>query len=221
MALVAGPLFTFITRPLGMDKSLTIGRGIMYALGSLVSAQKAPHAKSHSLRFFIVAWLVFCWLACILYRVALIVSLTIGPNAFKIDTLKQLARSGLKWGGYQEVLKTFSNTSSDDDIDIDFYERFEVVTNATEALDRVALKGDFALLDSGKFLKYASVGKYFTGYSSMIHVAKQCPTRYNVGFVMPIGSPFLAKVNEVYKLFTMFHIILRIFASLSYLIINS
>lgn len=196
MALVAGPLFAFITRPLGMDKSLTVGRGILYALGSLVSAQKAPHAKSHSLRFFIVAWLVFCWLACILYRVALIVSLTIGPNAFKINTLKQLSKSGLEWGGYAEVLKTFSNSS--DDIDEDLFERFQVITNTTEALDRVAIKGDFALLDSGKFLKYASVGKYFTGYSSMIHVTKECPTRHNVGIVMPTGSPFLEKVNEVY-----------------------
>lgn len=47
MAIVAGPLFTLITRPLGMDQSLTIGRGIFYALGSLVSAQKVPKAGLH------------------------------------------------------------------------------------------------------------------------------------------------------------------------------
>lgn len=195
MAIVAGPIFTFITRPLGMDKSLPVGRGILYALGSLVSAQKPPHAKSHALRSFIVSWLLFCWLSCILYRVALIVSLTIGPNAFKIDTLKQLARSGLKWGGYPEVVKTFSNTTDTDDGKL--FERYEPVENSTEALERVALKGDFALLDSGKMLRYAEKGIYFDGYSSMIHVTKECPTRFNVGLVMPVGSPFLEKVNEV------------------------
>ncbi|CAL8122620.1 unnamed protein product [Orchesella dallaii] len=195
MALVAGPTFTIITRPLGIDKSLTVGRGIFYALGSLVSTQKPPEAKSHALRTFIVSWLIFCWLACILYRVALIVSLTIGPNAYKIDSLKQLAKSDLKWGGYQEVLKTFSNSS--DSVDDKLFERFELVTNSTAALERVATKGDFALLDSGKYLRYAEKGIYFNGHSSLIHVTKECPTRYNVGFVMPIGSPFLEKVNEL------------------------
>lgn len=142
-----------------------------------------------------MSWLIFCWLACILYRVALIVSLTVGPDAFKIDTIAQLARSGLEWGGYPEVLKTFTNTTSKDDRKL--LEKFQVIYNATAALERVAKKGDFAMLDSGKLLKYAEKGKYFNGYSSLIHVTKECPTRYNVGFVMPIGSPFLEKINEV------------------------
>ncbi|OXA59201.1 hypothetical protein Fcan01_05349 [Folsomia candida] len=175
MAFVAGPIFAGITRPLRIDKSLTVGRGIFYAMGSLVSAQKAPQAKSHSLRTFIVVWLIFCWLAFILYR---------------------------------EVLKTFTNTTErkktdtkSEKSDQKMFDRFVEVTNITEALNRVALDGDFAVLDSGKYLQYASKSMFFDGYSSAIHVMKECPTRFNVGFAVPIGSPFLDRINKLISRF--------------------
>lgn len=57
-------------------------------------------------------------------------------------------------------------------------------------------------LDSGKFLKYKAKGRYFDGYGSAIHVMKECPTRYNVGFGMPIGSPFLHRINKVSAVLT-------------------
>ena len=69
LVFVTGPLFSMVTRPLHTDKSLSIGRGIFYALGALMAVQKTPAAKSHSLRSFIIAWLIFCWLIAILYRV--------------------------------------------------------------------------------------------------------------------------------------------------------
>lgn len=43
MAFVAGPIFAGITRPLRIDKSLTVGRGIFYAMGSLVSGDYLLH----------------------------------------------------------------------------------------------------------------------------------------------------------------------------------
>ncbi|XP_035704331.1 ionotropic receptor 21a-like isoform X2 [Folsomia candida] len=208
MAFVAGPIFAGITRPLRIDKSLTVGRGIFYAMGSLVSAQKAPQAKSHSLRTFIVVWLIFCWLAFILYRVALIVSLTTGPSSYKLDKISQLVSSGLEWGGFIEVLKTFTNTTErkktdtkSEKSDQKMFDRFVEVTNITEALNRVALDGDFAVLDSGKYLQYASKSMFFDGYSSAIHVMKECPTRFNVGFAVPIGSPFLDRINKLISRF--------------------
>jgi hypothetical protein len=66
----------------------------------------------------------------------------------------------------------------------------------TEALDKVA-EGDFAVLEGRKFLQYASKVTYYNGYSSALHVTKECPTTYNVGFVMPIGSPYFDRVNMV------------------------
>lgn len=80
------------------------------------------------------------------------------------------------------------------------FDRFIEITNMTASLDRVAEEGDFAVLDSGKFLQYAAKGIYFDGRSSAIHIMKECPTRYNVGFAMPIGSPFLDRINEVIRL---------------------
>ena len=95
----------------------------------------------------------------------------------------------------QEVLKTFSNTS--DKTDQRMFERFFPVTNITEALDRVALDADFAVMEGGKYLQYAAKVTYFNGYSSALHITKECPTTYNVGFVMPIGSPYYDRVNVV------------------------
>jgi hypothetical protein len=83
-------------------------------------------------------------------------------------------------------LKTFSNSSDKNDEKL--FERFTPLTNIRESLDRVAKDGDFAVLDSGKFLRYAANGIYFDGINSQIHVAKECPTTYNVGFVTPIGK---------------------------------
>lgn len=73
-------------------------------------------------------------------------------------------------------MKTFSNTSAastkserDDKL---LFDRFVPLTNIRDALDRVANDGDFAVLDSGKFLRYAANGIYFDGINSKIHVAK-------------------------------------------------
>lgn len=40
MAFVAGPIFSGITRPLRMDNSLTVGRGIFYAMGEFIKKVK-------------------------------------------------------------------------------------------------------------------------------------------------------------------------------------
>jgi len=77
------------------------------------------------------------------------------------------------------------------------FERFTPMTNITAALDRVAKDGDFAVLEGGKFLQYAAKVTYFNGFSSGLHITKECPTTYNVGFVMPIGSPYYDRVNVV------------------------
>jgi len=69
MAFVAGPLFTLISLPLKHEITFSVGRGIMYALGSMVSTQKLPKARGYSLRTMIISWLFFCWLSCITYRV--------------------------------------------------------------------------------------------------------------------------------------------------------
>ncbi|CAG7719859.1 unnamed protein product, partial [Allacma fusca] len=198
MAIVSGPMFSLITRPIRIDKSISIAGGIYYALGAMVSVQKAPKARSSSLRSFIISWLIFCWLACVLYRVALIVSLTVGPKDFTINTLKQLARSGLKWGGFEEVLRTFANST--DRTDKKLIKRFRPIDDVWRALDRVANKADFAVMDSSKLLNYAAKGLYFNGFSSAIHVTRECPTSYNVGFVLPIGSPFYERINHLIHL---------------------
>jgi len=104
-------------------------------------------------------------------------------------------------------LKTFTNTTERDDQKL--FERFEEITNITEALDKVAYKGNYAVLDSSKYLMYAANVKYFDGYNAGFHISKECPTRYNVGFAMPIGSPFLEKINEVFQFFQPFRIILQ------------
>jgi hypothetical protein len=59
------------------------------------------------------------------------------------------------------------------------FDRFTEISNITEALDRVSI-GEFAVLDSRKFLLYKSKGVYFDGYSSSIHIMKECASRYNV-----------------------------------------
>jgi len=96
---------------------------------------------------------------------------------------------------FKEVLKTFSNTT--DRTDQKLFQRFSPVTNITAALDRIATEADFAVLESGKFLRYAAKVTYFNGFSSALHVTKECPMTYNVGFVMPIGSPYYERVNTV------------------------
>ena len=82
---------------------------------------------------------------------------------------------------------------------------FQPVEDIWKSLDRVANKGDFAVMDSSKLLQYAAKGIYFNGFKSAIHVTRECPTFYNVGFALQVGSPLLERINQVsYKIVTVF-----------------
>ncbi|XP_018012552.2 ionotropic receptor 21a [Hyalella azteca] len=79
----------------------------------------------------------------------------------------------------------------------EIYEGFQFVSGIDSGIARV-LHGDFAFMNSGRFLRYLVASNFTDVYGqAKLHVTKECFVPFRIGFATPLFSVYTGRFSEV------------------------
>lgn len=165
----------------------------LYVLGSLAS--RTLHLTPHGppLRAYVgVVWLAALILATA-YSANLVAFLSVTQMSAPINTLQQLAESGLRLGGHAFWKTQFG--ASIDPIVRSFVDRLEAHVDL-DALFYQVSAGKFALIENRQYLETASAVHNSRG-RSVLRIVPQCLLTYSIGLAFPQNSPLSELLNPL------------------------
>lgn len=165
----------------------------LYLLGSLSSRtlNLTPHGPS--LRMYVgIVWLATLILSTA-YSANLVAFLSVTQLSAPINTLQQLAKSGLRLGGHAFWKTQFR--ASIDPVVRSFVDRLEDHVDLDSLFDQVA-DGRYALIENRQYLETVAGARYPRGRSSL-RIVPQCLLTYSIGVAFPLNSPLADLLNPL------------------------
>ncbi|KDR22029.1 hypothetical protein L798_03053 [Zootermopsis nevadensis] len=149
---------------------------------------------SFSERVFASSCLLFGVLMVTAIQVTLVTEIS-SPNYYPdIDTLEQLAESGLPIAtSYQNLLDTFSDTENPTMIRLAKNVRF--VSDSFSIKERIAYKMDYAAITSLSNVPYFLSHYIGPSDNPLLHAVEEKPRGYFLSYVVPKYSPYLRRIN--------------------------
>lgn len=165
----------------------------LYVLGSLASRtlNLTPHGPP------LRAYVGMVWLAALIlataYSANLVAFLSVTQMSAPINTLQQLAETGLRLGGHAFWKTQFR--ASIDPIVRSFVDRLEAHVDLDSLFDQVSA-GKFALIENRQYLEMASATHNSRG-RSVLRIMPQCLLTYSIGLAFPQNSPLSDLLNPL------------------------
>lgn len=167
---------------------------MMYNLGAITWMNRADYSVM-PIRSFNSFWSLFCFLLATIYRTALIAALSIPTLEPPIDTMLQLARSGLQLYGYNNLFNQLAQLSHDPHV-IEMGERYRSVSKNQTIVELID-EGDNAFLESKDFLNYLVATSPRKNRNAAPHVMHECVTAFPVGIGFTPGSALKVKIDPI------------------------
>ncbi|KAK8407871.1 hypothetical protein O3P69_002429 [Scylla paramamosain] len=165
----------------------------LYVMGSLTSRtlNLTPHGPR--LRAYVgLVWLTALILATA-YSANLVAFLSVTQMSVPINTLRQLAGSGLRLGGHA-FWKTQFRASIDPTVQ-SFADRLEPHVDLDALFEQVAA-GKFALIENRQYLETVAAVRNSRG-RSVLRIMPQCLLTYSIGLAFPQNSPLSDFLNPL------------------------
>lgn len=171
----------------------SLSYGYLYVLGSLSSRSLNLTPHGPSLRMYVgVVWLATLILSTA-YSANLVAFLSVTQLAAPINTLQQLAKSGLRLGGHAFWKTQFR--ASIDPVVRSFVDRLEDHVDLDSLFDDVAA-GRYALIENRQYLETIAGARYPRGRNSL-RIVPQCLLTYSIGVAFPQNSPLADLLNPL------------------------
>jgi hypothetical protein len=190
---------TFVRKYLGFEINIyEISRIAICILKMFLTVPivRIRELASFSERIFASSCLLFGVLMVTAFQVFLVTEIS-SPNYYpEIDTLEQLAESGLPIAtSYQGLLNTFSDIDNPTMIRLARNVRF--VSGNVDIKERIAYRMDYAAITSLSNVPHF-LAKY-TGPSDnpLLHAVQEKPRRYFLSYVVPKHSPYVRRINII------------------------
>ncbi|XP_066975406.1 glutamate receptor ionotropic, delta-2-like [Macrobrachium rosenbergii] len=144
---------------------------------------------------------IFCLIISTAYSANLVAFLSVTQMSAPIDTIKDLAASGLRIGGVEFWKTQFA--ASIDPVVQNFVNVLESNVDLSALFDRVEA-GDFALIENKQYLELQAGARYTYGSRTTIRIVGECLLPYSIGLAFQKNSPLKQAFDGV---------ILRLFES--------
>lgn len=190
---------TFMARYLGTEINIyEISRIAIFILKMFLTVPivGTRGITSFSERIFASSCLLFGVLLVTAIQVTLVTEISSRNYYPDIDTLEQLADSGLPIAtSYQNLLDTFSDTDNPTMIRLAKNVRYE--TDNFGIKERIAYKMDYAAITSLSNVPHFLA--QYTGPSDnpLLHAVKERPRGYFLSYVVPKYSPYVRRINAI------------------------
>lgn len=154
---------------------------------------KLSQQLSH--RIFLASCMGFTVIVTSIFQGSLVKSFTTTSYYPDIDTLDELDKSGLP---IATSLKVFENDNSD------LIKRLQskITAHNTSSLERAAIFRDVAGVERREDANLLISTEYIKNNDyPLVHIVNECPSSYFVAYIVPKGSPFLPRINNVISKF--------------------
>lgn len=142
-------------------------------------------------RIFLASCMGFTVIVTSIFQGSLVKSFTTTSYYPDINTLNKLDKSGLQ---IATSLKVFENDNSP------LIKRLQskIISHNSSSLERAAIFRDVAGVERREDAKLLISKEYIksNGYP-LVHIVNECPSSYFVAYIVPKGSPFLPRINNV------------------------
>ncbi|XP_029165848.1 uncharacterized protein LOC114936723 [Nylanderia fulva] len=181
---------------------------MLYTYGMLLQVSLPRLPNSWTVRIFIGWWWIYSILVTVIYRASMTATLSHPVAVVTIDTLAQLTRLLLAVGGWDEESKEFFLASSDPHSQ-EIGNKFELIENEEEAVDRVA-NGTFCYYENSYLLRYIRGKRIFeeqndrrnkserdTGSAVKynLHIMEECVVHMPIALGLEKNSPLKPHVD--------------------------
>ncbi|KAK7077648.1 hypothetical protein SK128_007172 [Halocaridina rubra] len=129
---------------------------------------------------------IFCFIVSSAYSANLVAFLSVNKLAPPIDTLEQLATSGLRFGAHSFWLTQFSG-SSDPYVD-HIFNTLETDYEIFDLFEEVE-KNKFALVENKQYLEVNRDARFTYGDKATIRIVGECLIPYSISLILPKNSP--------------------------------
>ena len=167
----------------------------LYVLGGLVGRAHVSLPRVDSGRLFMGMWRFCVMIIAVLYSSQLIADLTVPPKPAPMDTIRQLALSGVTSSGYGSLIGELLNASSnywDRQLARNYEPTYDIKATMRLAYDR---KGTY--IGNSMFVAYM-IRRYFTTASGepLLRVMRQCFSSFMIGIALPRRSFLTPLLNR-------------------------
>lgn len=152
-------------------------------------------------KILIAFWVIYALLITSSYEGNLTSNLVLRPTLADINTIKQLQSSNLEimtFGRYVDLLVIFFNQST---AYSGLETRIRSVSSSSQLAKHIqAHELQYAYANKQHINKYLAKRKQNFRYGRpMFHNVPECPVPFLVGYVLRIGSPYLARINSILR----------------------
>ncbi|KAK3854971.1 hypothetical protein Pcinc_038595 [Petrolisthes cinctipes] len=166
----------------------------LYMLGSLSTQPMELAPRTLSVR----VYMGMMWLAGLIlttaYAANLVAFLSVTLMSQPVDTMQQLAMSGLQLGGHAFWTTQFA--ASIDSTVRSFVNRLETEIDLNALFDLVE-DGHFALIENEQYLEVTVGARYTQGGRATIRVVPECLPTYSIGLALQKNSPLKTHLDPV------------------------
>ena len=190
LSLMIGGILLYLVAAMSIKKESTefksLAYNYLYILGSL-TMRSVNIVPSHiPTRVFTG----FVWLCCLIistgYSGNLVAFLSVTKTASPIDTLSQLASSGLRFGAHS-FWKTQFSGSSDPAVN-HIFQYLETDKDIHDLFERVD-QGEFALVENKQYLEVNRDARFTYGDRATIRIVGECLIPYSISLILTKNSP--------------------------------